>query len=300
MALNEDFSAEETAVLTREPVEAPKQEPKAEPEPKGEPEAKPEAKAEPEPKADDKPAEAKERKPPKNPDAKVPIAALHEARKLADEWKAKFEAAQKAQTEQKPVEIDPDQDPVAALKQERELRQQKEAAEQQQREQQEFNSRFVNAYASAAREYAKEQTDFPDAYKHLYQTRVDQLEAIGYDHASAVKLAENEERNIVWKAMNDGVNPAERLYALSQKMGYAKAAPKEEPKPEAKAEPDPEATAKLMGKLDTIEKGVKAASSLSSAPGGAEPPPSLKSILDMDEEDLAKMDKKAFRKAMGG
>lgn len=293
--MEEVLSSEEQAI-----VERPKPEPK---EPAKVEEVKADA-GEVKSEVQEEKTEVKERKPPKNPDAKVPIGALHQARRQIDEWKAKSTDWEKkfvelqAKVSQPIPEMPADvkADPVAAVEA-------MAAREQRQREMAEFrqaqeqrNNDFVETYRAAAQEYAAENQNFPKAYAHLYEMRVSQLEAVGFTKQDAVRLAENEERNIVLKALNDGVNPAERLYNLSVRMGFSV-----QDEPEATAsQPSDDQQKRVMEKLDTIEKGVKASKSLSTASGGAEPPPSLKAILDMDEDELSKMDKKAFRKALGG
>lgn len=266
---SEEFTAEESAALTPEP--APKVEtPKVEQPPKVEKAEEPEKQK------------------------TVPHQALHAEREERKKAQAQLAELQRQIDALKPKEpeVTVDQDPIAVLKTLQEQVRKRDEAERQHQQAQASNQEFINFYREQAQAYAQENAQFKDAYEFLVNGRVAELEAVGFSKADATRMAENEERGIVLKAKQDGVNPGERLFAVAKVRGFAPKAPEKE---------KPDLMGKAVEKLDTIAKGMAAAGkSVASAPGGAEAPPSIEAILEMDENDLAKMDKKSFKKAMGG
>ncbi len=94
-----------------------------------------------------------------------------------------------------------------------------------------------------------------------------------------------EEAQIVARAFQDGVNPAERIFALARRMGYAApAADAAEPsKGEAAATPNP-----AEAKLEAIAKGQRATPAMGG--GGAKPKMTLASIAGMSDEEFDALD----------
>lgn len=233
----------------------------------------------------------------------VPLAALHEEREkrkardkelmeFREKW-AKAEGRLEALTaklapKEELVQLNPDEQPIDALKttmkQVNDLadwqKQQNQIAQQQQHE-----AQFLNTYASAAQEFSSKQRDFRDAYNFIMQSRVAELQSLGWGQNEIAQIIANDEKGIAAKAFQDGVNPAERIYALAKTRGYA---PKAEAKPEPKTE------------IETVAKGQKAADSLNGMPGAGVGNLSLKSIVEMDDDDFANLSDKDFRKLMGG
>ena len=106
---------------------------------------------------------------------------------------------------------------------------------------------------------------------------------------------------IVSKAFQDGVNPAERLYAFAETRGYKKADPTPVVDPAVAAQ---EKAAAAMGeaakKLGTIARGQAAGKSLSGAGGASVDTMTIESLLAMDDEEFGKLSPKAFRRIAGG
>ena len=155
-------------------------------------------------------------------------------------------------------EVDPNTDPVGYFQKQleqiapqvQEFQQFKaQLAQQAQRQQQE--TQFMQAYQSAARDFSSKQADFPDAYKHLMATRDSELQTMGYaDPQQRAAIILSEEQAIAARAFQDGVNPAERLYAVAKQRGFA---------------PASGTAPQGAGRIDAIAKGQAAASSLSNA-----------------------------------
>jgi len=155
--------------------------------------------------------------------------------------------------------------------------------QRQQYEQQQVQSNQVMAqYAAAVNSYAKQQTDFNDAYRWL-ETSVDtELQARGFaDATERTNVMMGEELALVQRALLRGDNPAQILYNLAVHRGYKK----------ADAQP-------AERKLDQVRKGVAAARSLS----GSAPPENemdLNSILKLDGAEFDKAFDKWKRQAGG-
>jgi len=127
---------------------------------------------------------------------------------------------------------------------------QKRVEEEQKRAQQ--MSQFVSAYQQQANEFAQEQADFSDAYRFLESSRMTEYTAAGYTAQEASRMLQEDEVALASRAWQDGVNPAERLYQMAVARGYS---------PNAV----PEKTAPQTSKLESVEKGLKNAKSLSNA-----------------------------------
>lgn len=192
------------------------------------------------------------------------------------------------QAENAPKAPDFDADPAGYLKYQQDqlaerqkqydemMRQQYQNAQAQHEEQ-----RFVSTYAAVAQEFVKEQPDFGEAYQYLYQSRVAELQAMGYPPDQAAIITRNDEKMLVNNAFQNNINPAEKLYEIAKMRGFAKA-PAVDP----------------ATKIQNLQKGAQAARSLSSAPGkgatGEMTLDALSQIEDQAEFDAAwnKMRKK--------
>lgn len=130
--------------------------------------------------------------------------------------------------------------------------------EQQETEKRELakQSQLVGAYREDASRFEKDTPDFRDAYNYLLSTRMNELQAFGYDDSTIRQTLETEEIQIAQMAFQRGTSPAETIYKLAQGRGYAK-------KPPATEEAKKEAAAKL----DTIERGQAQHKSLSPTGG---------------------------------
>lgn len=229
-----------------------------------------------EPKVEDKPD-----------DRKVPYGALHEERMRRKELAEKVQKmedrfAQLMEKFQKPEPQAPsfDDDPFENLKfQQEQLNQKLQTHEQtineqrqtfeQQRQQQELVSR----YQMDAVDFAKEHGDFQEAYGFLMKQRQQELQAFGYDPQQAAQIIAQEEIGAAYKAFEDGVSPAERIYRIAQVRGYKKSEP---------ATNEPSAEAK---KLETVAKGVENSKSLSGG-GKVEKDLSLEALAEMEDDEF--------------
>lgn len=241
-------------------VEEPEKQPEPELEKQPEPEPEPE-KSEPEPEEE----------------KKVNYGALHEERMKRKELQEKVvkmesrfeQLVQLLQPKQEKQVPTVDEDPVAnfdaRLQQQEQL--QSQIIQQQQAEQ--VQRQVVTAYQAQAAEYASKQPDFTDAYQHLVKGRIKELEVLGYDTQTAAQVAQQEEFNIAYKSLQDGVNPAERLYQIALQRGYSK------------KEQSPQAPAK---DLKVIEKGQQKSKPASGgAPSGEL---SLEALAEMDDAEF--------------
>lgn len=211
----------------------------------------------------------------------VPLAALHEERekrKKAQEEARKREAdferlrgrleviEERARQVERPAEAP---DPLKDLE---ELKSFKHQVERQRHEQAQLSD-MISRYSTAAKEFEAETPDFKDAYQHVVKSRIEELQAMGYPPQQAVQIAHANEAEMVAMALNQGANPAERIYALAKVRGYT-------------AKPAKQATPTPAEKLETVQKGQQAARSLSNAPGSASKPGSLEALLEMSDEEF--------------
>lgn len=133
---------------------------------------------------------------------------------------------------------------------------------------------FFNMYRASAQEFAQKAPDFQEAYKHLVSAKVEEYMAAGYNQEQADQLLIEDEMGIVAKAYQDKVNPAERIYNLAKKRGYA----------------GKTVAAKPAGKsLSDIKKGMENSKSLKS--GGGEIEDKNHGIDDVDGMSFDEFDK---------
>lgn len=223
-----------------------------------------------------------EKKPeePQKEERMVNYGALHEERQRRKELQGKVEAmesrfsqlVQSLQQQQQTQLPPPEEDPVRNFDTriggvEQMLRQQHEALQQQQQE-----AAVISAYQAHAQQFAQETQDFGDAYKFIADSRVNELEALGYSRPEAIEAARRDEFFIVSRALQNGLNPAEAIYRAAQVRGYKKAEPQQQQQPD---------------KMQTLEKGVRASKVSGGAPaaGGL---PTLEELAAMSDEDFEK------------
>lgn len=281
---DDDLTEDEEKFFDSEGEEAPESliaEP--EPEPEAEPEKEPGEVVEPEPEAE------------KPPEGMVPHAALHEERKLRQEaseanaqmrermarMEKTFEDLVSRAQAPAPETADFDDDPAAHLKAGMDaqaedieaLKGARAATDRARAEEGRFND-FMGAYRAQADEYSAQVTDFGDAYNFLSASRIKEYEISGLSPKDANDYLRRDELEIVAKAMQDGVNPAQRIYEIAQARGYTKDGDL--------------APTSAQAKLDTIEKGQEAAKSLT---GGGKPtgaPMTLEELSNLEGEDFEK------------
>lgn len=224
----------------------------------------------------------------------VPLSALHEERERRKELKAELENVRRQQMEMEaqlrqymtavtPKEEnvpDPDTDPLGALSynlqkiNERQAQIEEWRAKQTQIEQQtQYEAQLRQRAAAVAQEYTKANPAFPDAYAFVQKSRIEELQALGYNQDQAAAIYLDNEKAIVEKALQEGANPAERIYKLAQVRGF---------RPGTAEQP-------TQQKIKQIDEGLKASKSLSG--GGAAQQYSLDNISAVD---LASLSDKEF------
>lgn len=232
------------------------------------------------------------------PDARkyVKVGVLRKEREKAKEFRTSLAqtqqqlAALQKQVEQAknpPREITPEEAPHIALERVQQLENSlaETAAKQN----------FISSYQRAATDYAKEQTDFPDAYKHALGVRRSVYELAGYPEHQVNALLESEEAAIVERAFMSGENPAKKLYQIAQTLGYKPAT-----KEAAKTVDPIDKVVNSAEKLAKIASGMERNKSVSGA-GAADTAPSLSDLADMDDVEFEKATSgKKWKELMGG
>lgn len=183
-----------------------------------------------------------------------------------------------------PQEVVPDfeSDPIGALKYENEklkqnlekINQRDQQFEQTSKQHQAMNQ-LVKEYQSKAQEFSRSTPDFNDAYSYVVNQRLSEYEAAGYSRDDAIRLVNEDEAAIVVKALQDDVNPAERIYSLAKVRGYQKQQAQQKPN---------------VQKLDVIEKGLRASKTLNTSSNAKTAPLSIESLDAMSDEEFDKID----------
>jgi hypothetical protein len=224
-------------------------------------------------------------------------AAQQQAAQLA----AALEAAQQQRKAAEPPPPDPDTDPLGSM-----LHQldkvnksvtdiQAEITNQQNQQQQlsAFN-RFQAQVQTLRDQFAITAPDFQDAYNHLRNNRLSDLRQLGFDEASASRQVFQEEVALSQAAINQGRNPAESIYEMAKRHGYAKS---------ATAPATPTANAPVppaQPKLTSIKAGVESSPpNLPRTPGTEEI--TLESLREASDSDLNRLvsDPAAWSKIAG-
>jgi predicted NUDIX family phosphoesterase len=221
---------------------------------------------------------------PKKEEKKVNLGALHEERAKRKELEGtvKQQAEKQAKMEERfqqlvsslttpkqenqlpSVEDDPVTNLDARLKESENFQKQY----QQNQQNQAFTQQVETAYRIKANEYTADNPDFKDAYKYVLDNRLEELQVNGLSKQEAIALAQQEEFGIALKALQDGANPAERIYKIAQLRGYKKAEAKSEQKKD----------------LSVIEKGQKNSKVSGSATPEGEL--SLEALAEMDDAEF--------------
>ena len=220
---------------------------------------------------------------------------------LADRWNTMLQIQTQQEQPQPEPPPDPDKDIFAYAKwQADQLKalgdklsgQEKEQAEARQAAERE--SQIWNYWEADTAEYSKSNADFGNAAKWLAEYRDKQLTALGkFDQRLASKQGRDQQINaelkdIIVRAAQAKMSPAQAIYEIAQGYGYTMAAPK------TGAE-----------EIDAINKAADGAETLSGG-GGDKPLASVdaKAVANMSEAEfsawLSKKGDAGFRKLMGG
>jgi|GEM_PF-6101415 len=272
-----DFTPEEQAELDAAAQEQEAQQPEETTEEPEQPEAEDSA-----PKANGKaqePAQDATKPGTKPPTGFVPQQAVHELRQELKEERATRQRMEQTFQEllkrvgapqtpaqpngqAAPVTIPPyEQDPIGnlnarleqALQQVQALSGQQQQQTQLTQQQAQYNA-VVQQYVADAQSFSRETGDFNDAYQWLAASAESEV-AARFPWMSAQqrqKVLADEEMTIISGALQNGVRPAEAIYNLAKHRGWKK------------AQPQPQ-----ENKIEKLQKGAKAAASLSSTKGAA-------------------------------
>lgn len=291
--LNESPSDAAEASAMKAETSTPNPEPPKTPEPAPAPAA---AAPDPAPAPPAEPPKAAEAAPPVKKDGApvgfVPNAALKEARErarlleqeLADLRAGKQPAAEPAK------EIDPETDPIAALKEVREFQKTQREREQQANQIREFSNR-VQAHEA---DWAAANPEYGEQIKFLHDFRAAQLEALGFSRDQIGMQLQQEALQTADLAFRNGKNPGEVFSTLAIKSGWKAKETPAPATPAAPAAPPADVEAKRQeseAALERISRGQKA--SRATAGGGGNEP-----AEDMTVERLASLNGAAFDAAM--
>lgn len=267
--------------------------PEAEPSP--EPEARPAVEPKPvEVKAEPKVDPAND---PNRPKGFVPNQALkeeRERRQAVERELAELRAGRVAPAVEKPAPIDPDTDPIAALKEIRDY-------QQKQREEGERNNQiraFDQRVQAHEKDFSDATPDYGDAVTFLREARAKQIiagyEAVGQQitQAQLGAMLLHEARTTSNGALENGRNPGEVFYTLAKSFGYAPKGTELVPIPALETPAVPEVLPAVLPTKEASEKIARLTRghAASAKTGGGEAPASGEVTL----ESLANLEGAAF------
>lgn len=174
--------------------------------------------------------------------------------------------------------VDRTQQEIAQL---REWQEQQNAQAQENYQRQQYVSQLQHTVASAETEFAQENPDYMEAVAHYKSVRAKQLSALGYGPQDVMGLVQNEAYQVAEAALRNGRNPAEAAFEIAKAAGWVKKQPE------------------VNQKMETLQKGVKAASSLGSG-GSATGNLTLEALADMPDDEFAAVMKSGKWASFGG
>lgn len=178
---------------------------------------------------------------------------------------------------------------VARLQQELNERQQREAIARE-------VEAFRNNVQALKVEFTKTTPDFEQAYAHVRNVRLADLQDAGLPKADAIAALNQEELRFAATQLEKGKNPAEAMYAVAKRYGYTAAAA---PDPAKQAAAQQQKAEQQVGRLANGQFAAK-------QPTRAAPPASgeitYEGLKDAGESDLNKVvaDDKAWATIVGG
>lgn len=239
-----------------------------------------------------------EREPAKPPEGYVPHGALHEERarrkQLQQELQeyreklARVDERLKFLTEgPKQPEPDPNDDPLGYSQHEIQRVKQSldEVSKQYPNQINELRSeleslRMQRTVERMEADFERNAPDYRQALEHYAKTRAEAVIELGYEPEEAARLVGDEMVSTIQRAIAVGKNPAEVVYKMATRSGYAK-------KSEEK-------------NIDTLKKAETASKSLSETSGKVKGELTAEALAAMSDEEFAKLSDEQFRKAMGG
>jgi len=228
------------------------------------------------------------------------------ARRDLERRVAAFEAGQGGQQQQRreadpEAEIDPEVDPLGALKQmrgkvaayEAAQRQEDQTAAERQAQERTF-ARVEAQLADHEADFREDHPDYDEAAKHYSTARAQELAAFGLAPPQIVAVLREEFTKLAQTAINARKNPAAVVYEMAKGRGYgAKGGQSQAPAErgaDGRFKPAP-----AGGKLDTVANGQRATSPLGRAGGRPNPGLDARTIGSINIRD--KKGGEAFDKA---
>lgn len=145
--------------------------------------------------------------------------------------------------------------------------------EKQQREAAEFQQRqFIAAVKTSVHEFSKSAPDYQDAYNFVRDARFKEYAAIGMDESEFDEAFEREQIDFANTALQRGHNPAELIYNYAKVRGFGTA-------------PQITETPKADEVIDKLEKNMKKNQTLK---GAAATSSFLKRVDEMSDEEFEK------------
>lgn len=169
-------------------------------------------------------------------------------------------------------------------------------ARQQEQAQQAQELQIVHqTLEQAEQSFRSSAPDYDAAADHLYQSRQAELRYLGVPEAQIGQMISAEIYQVAQTALRSGRNPAEVFYETAKARGYraggGQATPAQQQAPVVDA----------AAKVAAINAGQAAAKSLGAAPGAAPAADlSIRALLELSDDEFAKIDPAAFRRVAGG
>lgn len=190
-----------------------------------------------------------------------------------------------------PKMIDPREDLIGAIEQERQARIEAERRMQETAKQTEArieNERKARVFNSDVTQFRQKAPDFEDAFKHLQTARGQQLsEFMQYrdaqgnpDQAKIEAQIAEDARGIIENAIARNKSPAEALYEWAKRFGYAPRAS------EQAADEKPQKTPAQQA-IEQVSEGRAAAKTLANAGGTGSSGLTMDEFLAMDDEVIS-------------
>jgi hypothetical protein len=143
------------------------------------------------------------------------------------------------------------------------------------------DAQFYREIAAAEEEFASTTADYSAALAHAQKSRLEYLKLIGMSPAEAMQTMHEETKFVARLAIQQGVNPAQRMYNIAKSQGYVPGGPKQ-----TGAE-----------KIEQLARGQNASSKMAGG-GDMGDGLSLKALADI--EDDAEFDKEWEKMARTG
>ena len=216
---------------------------------------------------------------------------MHELKEQNKKFNSMFEKIFNPADEKKAPSFE--EDPLAALKHENDLvkkelndLKQFKDTDIKQRQEMESQHKFLTDYRGMANQFASTNPEFNSAYDYLLKSRFDEYTTAGYQPEQATQMVREDEMAIAAHAMTNGLNPAEKLFALAKLRGF-----NQDSKVVEKSTNNNQAPSKnAVQKIEQIEKGLKASKSLNESGSSSSNKLTLEDIASMSDAEFDKVD----------